>query len=43
MTDVETVIRHVHKELGHHGVNHATVELYLGCGDRDTHLNEHAH
>ncbi|MFC6723030.1 cation diffusion facilitator family transporter [Halobium palmae] len=43
MTDAETVIRHVHKELDHYGVNHATVELYLGCGDCDTHLIQHAH
>lgn len=48
-TDVETmeaaeaVTRAAHEELAHHGVDHATVELCPGYGDRDTHLNDHGH
>ncbi|UPV76887.1 cation diffusion facilitator family transporter (plasmid) [Halorussus limi] len=43
MADAEAVTRRVHEELARHGVDHATVELCPSYGDRDTHLNEHAH
>jgi cobalt-zinc-cadmium efflux system protein len=43
MAEAETVTRRVHEELAHHGVDHATVELCPGYGDRNTHLNNHAH
>ena len=43
MAEAEVVTRRVHEELAHRGVDHATVELCPGYGDRDTHLNDHSH
>ena len=43
MDEAETVTRLVHEKLAHQGVDHATVELCPDYGNRDTHLNDHAH
>ncbi|WP_436908010.1 cation diffusion facilitator family transporter [Halosimplex marinum] len=43
MTDAETVNRRVHEALAKYGVDHATVELCPGYGERDTRLNTHHH
>lgn len=43
MAEAEDMTRRIHEELAHHGIDHATVELCPSYGDRDTHLNNHAH
>ncbi|MUW13773.1 cation diffusion facilitator family transporter [Halorubrum sp. CBA1125] len=43
MAEAEAVTRRVHEALARHGVDHATVELCPGYGDRDVHLDDHAH
>ncbi len=43
MAEAEDVSQRVHKELAHHGVDHATVELCPAYDDRSTHLNDHSH
>ena len=43
LEEAEAVTRRVHDELGHFGVDHATVELCPDYADRDTHLNTHCH
>ncbi|WP_435175367.1 cation diffusion facilitator family transporter [Halorussus sp. AFM4] len=43
MAEAEAVTRRVHEALADLGVDHATVELAPGDGDRDTHLDAHAH
>ena len=43
MAEAETVTRRVHEALADLGVDHATVELCPGYGNRETHLDAHAH
>ncbi|WP_254534893.1 cation diffusion facilitator family transporter [Halomarina litorea] len=43
MSEADTVTQQIHHVLEEHGVDHATIELSPGYGDRRTHLNSHAH
>lgn len=43
MADAETITRDIHTVLADADVDHATVELCPGFGDRETHLNHHRH
>jgi len=43
MAEAEAAVRRAHDALARHGVDHATVEVSTGYGERDVHLAEHGH
>lgn len=43
MAEAESIVRRVHDELAHEGIDHATVELCPQYADRDVHLDTHCH